>query len=276
MRLRQVLVNLLGNAMKFTETGSVSYSVSVEQAKDPWTTLRFDVVDTGVGIPAEHQQSVFEVFTQLRRDAGQHPGGTGLGLAISAKLVELMGGRIWFESVPGKGTTFSFTAMFQTPSGHRPPHLTAPRPEGASRQRPLKILLAEDNAINRHLAERFLQGAGHEVVSVHNGDEAVRRVFSEHFDVVLMDVQMPVLDGLAATQAIREREQATGRRVPIVAMTAHAMRGDRQRCLDSGMDDYVSKPIQLKSLLTCLTRVVQKAVPPTAAALRSDEDQDSV
>jgi CheY-like chemotaxis protein/HPt (histidine-containing phosphotransfer) domain-containing protein len=221
-------------------------------------TLRFDVADTGIGIPADQQQNVFEVFTQVRHAENHNYGGTGLGLAICAKLVQMMGGKIWFESEPGVGTTFSFTAVFQRQSVGDPSRASLSPREAAQRALPLKILLAEDNSVNRQLAERFLKGAGHTVTSVADGAEAVRQVFLDDFDVVLMDVQMPSLDGFAATRLIRERERETGRHVPIVAMTAHAMFGDRDRCLEAGMDDYVPKPIKMKALLECLAKVAQK------------------
>lgn len=266
LRLRQILVNLLGNAMKFTETGSVTCLVTSESMTDQSVTLRVDVVDTGIGIPSDQQQNVFDVFTQVRRDEDHDYGGTGLGLAICAKLVRMMAGKIWFQSEPGTGTTFSFTAVLQRQLRSV---LTSPAesPRDSSQpMRPLRILLAEDNRVNRQLAERFLQGAGHTVTSVEDGAAAVRQVFLDNYDVVLMDVQMPVVDGFVATRMIREREQGTDQYVPIVAMTAHAMIGDRDRCLEAGMDDYISKPIKMKSLLACLDKVARKRRSTTQSA----------
>ncbi len=265
LRLRQVLVNLLENAMKFTQAGRVDCSVSAKQVVGPLVTLQFDIVDTGIGIPLEQQQNVFDVFRQVHhRDSGDY-GGSGLGLPISAKLVEMMGGRIWLHSDAGKGSSFSFTAVFQQ-QGLRESLPTTSAPVGKpSPAKPLKILLAEDNPVNRQLAERFLRGAGHTVTSVEDGAATVEQASAHRFDVVLMDVQMPKLDGFAATRAIREQERGSERRIPIVAMTAHAMLGDRDRCLEAGMDDYVSKPIKMKLLLECLQNVTQQPSPPPHA-----------
>ena len=264
LRLRQVLVNLLENAMKFTRTGDVTCSVSMTHMADPLVTLQFDIVDTGIGIPLEQQQDVFDVFTQVRRRDGGDYGGSGLGLPISAKLVEMMGGRIWFRSDPGKGTAFSFTAVFQRRGKRDSLPATSAQVMTPSKNQPLKILLAEDDSVNRQLAERFLRGAGHTVTSVQDGAEAVEQVSADTFDVILMDVQMPNLDGFAATRVIREQERGSERRIPIVAMTAHAMLGDRDRCLEAGMDDYVSKPIKMKLLLESLQKVTQRPSLPAA------------
>jgi CheY-like chemotaxis protein/HPt (histidine-containing phosphotransfer) domain-containing protein len=413
-RLRQVIVNLVGNAIKFTQHGEVVVSVSVDGGQ--WTVdrkeqegaspvhcppstvhLHFEVRDTGIGIPPEKQQAIFEAFTQADASTTRHYGGTGLGLTISARLAEMMGGRLWVESEVGVGSTFHFTvrlgpaqAAAASRAVSRPQTLqdlpvlvvddnatnrlilqemlsnwrmrpavvngaaaaldvlrraaaagepyplvlldammpgvdgftlaeqikaspdlagavllmlsSAGRSEDAARCRqlgialyltkPLKqselldailtarheagadgeprateeaaqaegrrlrILLAEDNVVNQRVAVRLLEKAGHAVVIANTGREAVEAVASQPFDLVLMDVQMPDLNGLEATAAIRRDEQATGRHVPIIAMTAHAMKGDRERCLEAGMDGYVSKPVRAHDLFQAVDRIV--------------------
>ena len=394
-RLRQVLLNVLGNAIKFTERGEVVLSIAVEAAGPENVTLRFAIRDTGIGIPAEQQQHVFLAFTQADASTTRRFGGTGLGLAIAARLVELMNGRISVESEVGRGSTFHFTAAFgrsiesrstaihagrpalgglrvlvvddnatnrrildemlgswhmkptvvsdsasaldvlqqASPTAQRfdvvisdgqmpdidgfmlarqikkDPRLqrtpivmltSAARPDdvarcrrigidaylvkpvkhsdlldalvtlfGVARRRPqrgattrkqtrrsLRILVAEDNLVNRTLVTTLLRKRGHKVTAVENGRAAVETIDeSPHrFDVALMDVQMPEMSGLEASQAIRDREGATGRRLPIVALTAHAMQGDRERCLDAGMDGYLSKPIDVDELVATVER----------------------
>jgi signal transduction histidine kinase/AmiR/NasT family two-component response regulator len=406
-RVRQVLVNLVGNAIKFTETGEVVVCATLHGQSADAFVVEFAVTDTGIGIPREKQRVIFDPFSQVDGSTTRHYGGTGLGLSISTRLVDLMGGRIELESEVGRGSTFRFTAQFGKANGPD----TAPQPlkpeklrglpvlvvddnetnrrvlsgllrlwdacptcvdsgraaidelrratkagkpyrlmlldqmmpgmdgftligelrkhpglapsaimmltsadcqNDASRCRalglaaylvkpvkadelqiailvalndaarhqhsshpaqdqgasaptstggglPLRLLLAEDNPVNQKVAVYLLQKAGHFVTPVANGKQAVEAVAQGSFDAVLMDVQMPELDGFEATQAIRARETGTGRHIPIIAMTAHAMTGDRERCLQSGMDDYVSKPIQLKDLLRVFDAVFQVA-----------------
>ncbi len=427
-RLRQVLVNLISNAIKFTEQGEVVVRVATEERRGDDLALRFSVRDTGVGISAEQQGRIFSAFTQADGSTTRKYGGTGLGLSICVQLVALMGGKIWVESEPDVGSTFQFTARFpidreaarraafsapvelrgrlvlvvddnatnrrileanlrswgarpvcaaggaealdllrgaherdepfelaildlQMPemdgvelvahiSGDRElaglpmvvlssagrgedavrcrqlgaaeylvkpvratdlahtlrvalarkglaaaasPHAAAivaaeATPESAPARelrpaRTLRLLLAEDNAVNRKVACSLLAKQSHSVLAVGNGVEALAALSRERFDAVLMDVQMPVMDGLEATRAIRERERAHGGHVPIVALTAHAMKGDRERCLDAGMDDYVSKPLRAADLAAALARVTGAAgdtamlgPPPASAA----------
>jgi signal transduction histidine kinase/ligand-binding sensor domain-containing protein/CheY-like chemotaxis protein len=246
-RLRQILLNLLGNAMKFTERGEVSLAVSPGQG--PGITLHFVVRDTGIGIPPETRERIFQSFAQ-GDGFPRRQGGTGLGLAICSKLVELMKGRIWVESAPGSGSAFHFTASFdqcQLPS----PESTAfqpPEPAAAPCGPPLRILLAEDNAVNQKLAQRAIEKMGHSILVASDGLRAVEAAAAQSFDLILMDLQMPEMDGFEATARIRQAELATGRHTPIVAMTAHAMHGDRENCLRSGFDGYISKPIDLQAL----------------------------
>jgi PAS domain S-box-containing protein len=389
LRLRQVVVNLVGNAIKFTDEGEVVLRVELESPRDDAAHLHFSVVDAGIGVPAEKQKGIFEAFSQADSSTTRRYGGTGLGLTISAQLVELMGGRIWMESQPGKGSTFHFTAVFevQTPGavqtrshwqtltdlpvlivddnatnrrileevlanwhmhpltakdaiaalaalekslagdkpiavvlldGHMPfmdgfalaeriqldsryagvklvmltsagqpddiarchalgisSYLTKPvkqselldvivsaigqpmpglsrsprRRKGPRRtERKLRVLLAEDNPVNQMLARRIFEKLGHEVTVVGNGRDALSAVQAGNFDLIAMDIQMPDMDGLAAASAIREWEKTMATHTPILAMTAHAMKGDRERCLAVGMDGYLSKPIRIADL----------------------------
>jgi len=259
-RLRQIIINLAGNAIKFTEQGEVAISISRESQSESEVCLHFAVRDTGIGIAADRQQSIFEPFTQADGSTTRKYGGTGLGLTISSRLVEMMGGRIWVESQLGKGSTFHFTARFGLQTEHAAVEQSAipvelPVSEDKSR-RSLRILLAEDNAINQKLAVRILEKRGHRVVVAGNGKEAVEALEREQFDLVLMDVQMPEMNGLEATAAIRKREQASTDHIPIVAMTAHAMKGDRERCLEAGMDGYIAKPIKSEELLEIIDDLV--------------------
>jgi two-component system, sensor histidine kinase and response regulator len=396
-RVRQVLINLLGNSVKFTEKGEVNLRVQAEPTIPGFTCLHFSVRDTGIGIAPEKQANIFEAFIQVDGSTTRRFGGTGLGLSISRQLVQMMGGRIWVESAPGQGSTFHFTAnfgaggltdarqplekvqlkdmpvlvvddnltnlhilggllsgwgmrptlaadgtqaleiltralqadqpfslvltdanmpamngfqlaeeirqnpalssatiMMLTSAGQRGDaarcrqlglagYLTKPlgqaelldailratvstpagktralvtRPSKQEGVRHLHILLAEDNSVNQKLASRLLEKQGHNVVTVANGREALEQIEKRTFDLVLMDVQMPVMSGLEATAAIRSRERSTKAHLPIIAMTAHAIQGDRDRCLAVGMDDYVSKPIDVKQLFSVVQNVL--------------------
>ncbi len=257
-RLRQVLVNLVGNAIKFTEAGEVNVRVDVEARDADRAILHVAVTDTGIGIPVEKQVEIFEAFAQADSSTTRRYDGTGLGLTISSKLVEMMGGRIWVESEPGSGSTFHFTVRFGlgeiAPTGGSP-WMARDRTERVPSDRRRRVLLAEDNPVNRKVAVAVLEKRGHEVVAVVNGLEAIAAAGSQPFDVVLMDVRMPEMNGYEATAAIREAEATTGAHVPIIAMTAHAMAGDRERCLEAGMDGYVAKPISADRLISAVESV---------------------
>jgi two-component system, sensor histidine kinase and response regulator len=393
-RIKQVLINLIGNAIKFTERGEVVLRVAAEERTPGEIRLRFSVSDTGIGIPAEKQQLIFEAFSQADASTTRKYGGTGLGLAISSRIVELMGGKIWVESEPGRGSTFHFTATLQTSAsgpkpaaaiqpdlagvrllvvddsassrgilykalktwglkvalagsadealhelgeaarqgrayqvlivdGHMPgkdgfdlirevkqspeaapatlmmltsddyyasvrrcaqmeiaAHLIKPirfsellaairqvlspvrssgQDSGSQAKEPslrLRVLLAEDNLVNQRLTVRMLEKMGHQVTVAQTGEEALNAIPREKFDLVLMDVQMPEMDGFAATREIRRRE-APGQRVPVIAMTAHAMKGDRESCLEAGMDDYLAKPINREELQQAIERAMK-------------------
>ncbi len=258
-RLNQVLLNLTGNAMKFTEIGNIAIHVQchgpAEAALDETgsVTLCFSVRDTGIGIDSDKLAAIFEAFEQADNSVARKYGGTGLGLAITRRLVTMMNGRVWAESESGKGSAFHFTATFalaDDPSASQIPSQAEPARAGPTRQ--LRLLLAEDNPVNQLLATRVLERQGHQVVVVVNGREAVEAAAHDRFDAVLMDVQMPVLDGLAATRQIRRREEHTGAHVPIVALTANAMDEDRGICTAAGMDAFLSKPIRASQLLALL------------------------
>jgi signal transduction histidine kinase/ActR/RegA family two-component response regulator len=263
IRIRQVLINLLGNSIKFTEAGRVSLKVQQDAADNQGASLHFRVQDTGVGIPRDRQEHIFDAFTQVDGSTARRFGGTGLGLTICRQIVQMMGGHIWVESELGKGSTFhvtlpmavsrSIASSLDSVEREKPPSVTRRPPrEGDS----LQILLVEDNPINEKLAVRLLEKHGHEVILARNGQEAVQQLESESFDLVLMDVQMPEMDGLQATRAIRERERITGAHLPIVAMTAYAIQGDQERCLAAGMDGYISKPINFKELFEVVHTVL--------------------
>jgi signal transduction histidine kinase/CheY-like chemotaxis protein/streptogramin lyase len=258
VRLRQVLLNLLGNAVKFTTKGSVSLEVMAEGTRNGRARLRFEVRDTGIGIPADQQGAIFEAFRQADGSVTRRYGGTGLGLSISAKLVEMMKGRIEVESAPGTGSTFRFWIEVPEGWGKRLPAPPASETVPAGQPEGLRVLLAEDNAVNRRLVERVMERRGHSVVSVGDGHQAVERAQSERFDVILMDVQMPGMDGLQATRQIRALEQALGPRVPIVAITANAMKGDQSSCLEAGMDGYVAKPFDAEKLVAEVERAARR------------------
>jgi two-component system sensor histidine kinase/response regulator len=394
-RIKQVLINLVGNAIKFTEKGEVILRVVTEESTPAEVQLRFAVSDTGIGIPAEKRQLIFEAFSQADASTTRKYGGTGLGLAISSRIVELMGGRIWVDSNPGQGSTFYFTARLQVAAHGMEPaetvqpdlagvgvlvvddnagnrmileealktwglkaggaasasealrelheaarqgrpyqlvmadgrmpgtdgfdlvremrrspelaaatvmmltsddyyssvrrcsqlgitaHLIKPvrlcellavirqtvSPVEYEAQRPhqdeklpssqFRVLLAEDNLVNQRLAVRMLEKIGHQVVVAQTGLEALNSIQSEKFDLVLMDVQMPEMDGFAATREIRRREQGGQEHLPVIAMTAHAMKGDRESCLEAGMDDYLAKPINREELQQAIERAMK-------------------
>ncbi len=260
VRIRQVLSNLCDNAIKFTEHGGVVVQVDVESSSASSLQLHFAVRDTGMGIPADKQQGIFEAFSQADASTTRKFGGTGLGLTICARLVELMSGRLWLESQPAQGSTFHFTIQVQLAASVGVPmapsassrEVLAPEVQAPSAQ---SVLLVEDHPINQMLATTLLKKWGYQVVLAQNGQEAVLLFPSQRWDAVLMDMQMPVMGGLEATRLIRASE--SGRRTPIIAMTANAMAADRQACLDAGMDDHLSKPFQAAALQAVLKRHIE-------------------
>jgi len=267
VRLRQIVFNLVGNAIKFTERGEVELCVVRRTCEGRGARCYFTVRDTGIGIDPDKQAAVFDPFLQGDTSTTRIFGGTGLGLTISARLVAMMNGRIWVDSEPGKGSTFHFTVDFSLQSelypGPRPavPLLArasdpAALPEASAEPAPaLRVLLVEDNPINRKLAQCVLERAGHGVETAESGTAALSALERDRFDLVLMDVQMPGMDGVETTVRIREGEKATGGHIPILALTAHAMPADRTRCLSVGMDGYLVKPIQPRLLLEAVGRL---------------------
>jgi signal transduction histidine kinase/DNA-binding NarL/FixJ family response regulator len=249
-RLRQVLTNLLSNAVKFTERGNVRLAVERLGAM-----LRFSITDTGIGIPADTFSSLFQRFSQGDGSTTRHFGGTGLGLVISKRLVELMGGQIEVTSELGRGSTFSFTIQLREDSAQALPAESKFSPLTAARYR---ILLAEDNETNQQLIATVLQQAGHEVVSVGNGDDACKAAGNDRFDAILMDVQMPVMDGYAATRVIRAGEGDNERTV-IIALTANALPDEAERCRQAGMDFHTPKPIDWPQLFGAIDRLVTQS-----------------
>jgi CheY-like chemotaxis protein len=258
-RLRQILTNLIGNALKFTESGEVV--VKLDKVDD--RCMRFSVRDSGIGITAEARERLFRPFEQADGSTTRRFGGTGLGLAISRSLVELMGGRIGVDSHPGRGSTFWIEVPLPAARALSPsvPSLTPPRSIGA------RVLIAEDNLTNQLLARRLLERLGCEVELVSDGRQAVTRWAEAAPELILMDCQMPEMDGLSATREIRRRERALGRpHTPIVALTANAMAGDRESCLDAGMDDYLSKPLRPEQLRQTIDRWRTVSPTPTRRA----------
>jgi len=276
LRLRQVVMNLVGNATKFTESGQVAVVVTAEPDPAGAVALQFSVCDTGIGIAADDQAAIFEAFSQADGSTTRRFGGTGLGLAISATLVQMMGGRIWVESALGQGSTFHFTAHLAAtdlaPVARARLAASAPAQHSA----PQWILLVEDNVVNQRVAVGLLQARGHRVQVCANGQEAIAALETSRFDLVLIDLQMPVMGGLEATAIIRERERATGGHVRMVAMTAHAMTGDRERCLAAGMDDYLTKPIDPSLLFAIVEQVAPEARDRRPAAADSVIDDDDL
>jgi len=251
VRIRQILVNLINNAIKFTFKGDIIVGVKEKSRTKDISELLFCVSDEGVGIAKENQEQIFDVFTQADATTTRRFGGTGLGLTISKKFVEKMDGKIWVESEEFRGSTFYFTTKMKfvkkediSPALKEKSieaELRAHLPKKELKQ--LSILLAEDNIINQKIAARLLEKRGWTVKSVVNGKQVLESLDAEYFDIILMDAQMPLMDGFEATNQIREKEKKTGEHIPIIALTARAMAEDRQKCLDVGMDGYVSKPI---------------------------------
>ena len=282
-RMQQIVVNLVSNAIKFTTEGSVTTRVIHKPGDGQAGEVEIAVTDTGTGIAPDALSRIFERFEQADRSTTRQYGGTGLGLSIVRQLSELMGGRVWVESVLGQGSTFRVALPVEAcgPPAELDSGVTDQGVAGTA----LRILLAEDNAINQMIATAMLKNAGHTVRVVPNGREALEAVQAEHFDLILMDVQMPVMDGPSATRAIRALDDPVSR-IPIVALTANSMAGDRETYLAAGMTDYVAKPIEPAQLFAALARVAgarETVVPvPTLAAAdapaapESAADQDSL
>ena len=248
-RLRQVLINLVANGVKFTPSGSVT--LTVDGVPGLADAVRFAVTDTGIGISAKNLSTIFQRFAQADSSTTRRFGGTGLGLAISRRLIALMGGDIEVQSQPGRGATFSFTVVLPRCRKRQ----AEPKPALPSSRASYRLLLAEDNALNRQLIKAMLERSGHEVVTVNDGAEAVRVAVRSSFDAILMDVQMPDMDGYAAARAIRGAMQDDPS-LPIIALTANALADEPERCLAAGMTAHVPKPVNWPNLFATLDRLV--------------------
>jgi PAS domain S-box-containing protein len=257
-RLRQIILNIVKNAIKFTSEGSITIDVERNESSEQGVCLKFSIRDTGIGIPEDKQNTIFEPFLQIENSVPQNYGGVGLGLAISKQLIEMMGGSIWVESQLGKGSVFYFTVMFGISAGQT---LNAEircddsSPSGSL----LKILVAEDDPISQRVVSELLKREKHEVTVVSNGWSAVQAALKGSFDLILMDIQMPEMDGLEATRLIKEKKN-----IPIIALTADVLKG-RERYISAGMDEYIPKPIQKAELLSKINKAA------TARSVNTDE-----
>jgi signal transduction histidine kinase/ActR/RegA family two-component response regulator len=258
-RFVQVINNLLGNAIKFTEQGEIVLSLSSRELGPGKVELLGTVTDTGIGIPQDKLGAVFGTFSQADSSFVRKFGGTGLGLAITRSLLQMMGGGIRVESTIGVGSTFSFSLMADEVADATPPKLNPSANPWCADQKEggLKVLVVEDNAVNSRFVERLLQKMGHSVSVAVNGKLGVEAVAGGNYDFILMDVQMPEMDGLQATRAIRQAEAGGTSRIPIIALTAHASAEDRDRCLEAGMDDYLTKPLQVPRLKEIMSRIAE-------------------
>lgn len=250
-RLRQILMNLLSNAVKFTEKGEIGLEAKLVAIVGEEVQIQFSVRDQGIGISEEAKAKLFQRFAQAETASNRRYGGTGLGLAISQELCRLMGGKIEIQSEVGKGATFSFTIKALTARGHI--QAAVAHKPATSTLRPLKILVAEDNPVNQKLVLALLDKGHHDVTLAENGEAAVIEAQNAKFDLVLMDVQMPVMDGLEATRRLRA-EPGPNQNIPIIAITANVLTGDRTACLDAGMNDFMPKPVRLPELVATLSR----------------------
>ncbi|MCK9441786.1 MAG: PAS domain S-box protein [Methanothrix sp.] len=266
-RLQQILANLLSNAAKFTDKGAISVSVYGERLNGICHTIHFDVKDTGIGIPEENMSRLFQPFTQVDSSTTRRYGGTGLGLAISKKLVELMGGRIWVDSKLGNGSTFHFTILADAtttiPVSGMKAETKGECGQAADQNLSLRILLAEDNLVNQMVMLKMLNKLGYHADVAANGKEVLRFLEHQSYDLIFMDVQMPEMDGFETTRAIRKL-LSSGDQPKIIAITAYALKGDKERCLDAGMDDYISKPVKLEDLAEMMTKIRSNNTPSKA------------
>ncbi|MEO5971060.1 MAG: response regulator [Bdellovibrionia bacterium] len=256
-RLRQILTNLLSNSIKFTATGQVVLRTSKISEATDHSEIKFEVIDTGIGIPEETLKRMFQAFSQADSTTTRKYGGTGLGLYICKKLSDLMGGKIGVESRMGKGSTFWLTLPFgHVAMENQKPELIVEVAE-PKKSKNIRILVAEDNTINQMIIQIMLQKLGYRVNVVADGSEAIKALSEIPYDLVLMDCQMPELDGYEATRQIRNSSVVKRQDIPIIAMTANALKGDREKCLESGMNDYVSKPIKSAALLQIIEKWLQ-------------------
>lgn len=257
LRIKQIIMNLVNNAMKFTSKGSVKINIIALSSSDNIVNLKIEVTDTGVGIPKNKLDDIFLAFNQADSSTTRKYGGTGLGLSICAQLAHLMGGAIYVNSSLGQGSTFVFTVTLQVTSQSiidQSLLIINENKNFKTEKKQLKILLAEDNLVNQKITVTFLKRLGHLVDVAENGRVAVEMYKSSHYDLILMDIQMPEVSGFEATLAIREIEKESSGHIPIIALTAHALVGDKEKCLDSNMDDYLTKPLSYEGLEKSLSK----------------------
>jgi len=266
LRIKQIIMNLINNSLKFTSQGFVEVNFELQSKSENKISLNIQVTDTGVGIPSEKLDEIFLAFHQADSSTTRKYGGTGLGLAICNKLAEMMGGKILVESKIGIGSKFTLNCPFEIANAgdvklQNSVIKSNANTDASQRANDLKlnILLAEDNEINQKIASSFLKKMGHDVVLASNGQQAIEKYNANTFDLILMDIQMPEMNGYDATQVIREYERIKKIHTPIIALTAHALRGDKEKCIQNGMDDYISKPLfydDLKSMITKYGRLL--------------------
>ncbi|MFA5081954.1 MAG: ATP-binding protein [Hydrogenophilaceae bacterium] len=266
VRLNQVLANLVGNAIKFTDQGRVVLAASLASESGQRARLAFVVEDTGIGIPTDQQAHIFEAFSQADTSASRRHEGSGLGLSIASRLVRLMGGDIRVESTPGQGSRFSFEIELDKTAGHDAPEISIaadPLPR-QSRHTDLNILVAEDNPVNQWVTRRLLDDLGHRWALAENGRAAIEALQQHDYDAILMDIQMPEMDGYQATAAIRSLEKTAGGHIPIIALTAHAHPDDEAKCLAAGMDGYLRKPVDTTELSDMLEKLAARRLAANA------------
>ena len=252
-------MNLVNNAMKFTSRGQVKVNILTLSSTDKIVNLKIEVTDTGVGIPKNKLDHIFLAFNQADSSTTRQYGGTGLGLSICAQLAHLMGGAIYVNSIPGQGSTFVFTVTLEVTSQSiidRSALIINENQNTIIEKKQFNILLAEDNLINQKITVSFLKRLGHSVDVADNGRIAIEKFQSHSYDLILMDIQMPEVSGFEATKAIREIEKKSSKHVPIIALTAHALVGDKEKCLDAGMDDYLTKPLSYEELNKSISKYI--------------------
>ncbi|MBS1658842.1 MAG: response regulator [Bacteroidetes bacterium] len=264
-RLKQILINLAGNGIKFTDRGSVTMHATLKETDDGRTAVQFSVSDTGIGIPQDKLQDVFKSFVQASSSTTRQYGGTGLGLSISKQLVELQGGNISVQSMPGEGTTFTFEIPYHAAVETSPEEAASSH---AALPRGLRVLVVEDNKFNQMVAVDSLQQlAEHaEVELAENGKAAMDKLAAKEFDLILLDLQMPVMDGYETIRSIREHGRNGVKRIPVIALTANATNTEKEKCLQAGMNGYISKPFRMEELMKQIQQVL-------TAVARRDEVQ---
>ncbi|MCX6290738.1 MAG: ATP-binding protein [Bacteroidetes bacterium] len=268
-RLTQILLNLINNAIKFTSEGSISVKTELVSEENDNVTIQFTVKDTGIGIPKEKLDEIFERFTQANTDTSRKYGGSGLGLSITKKLIELQGGTIHVQSAEGVGSSFSFSIQYKkTAASIRPERIQPTQPKLKTK---LKILVAEDNILNQHLAESLLTQWGFEFDIVENGKIAIEKLKQKEFDLMLMDIQMPEMNGYDAAHHIRKNLQLN---LPIIAMTAHVLPGEKDKCLSYGMTDYISKPIRESELFDLISKYIGTNNEKDVSAQKTQQEID--